>query len=94
MWPAFIRDRAIGPTLEYTEVLVSINAESPARHAELTERCENYLRARCATGEVPKKETLSEEANEHFQFKIPVRVFDSAYKAVFDKRRGRPRIEK
>jgi hypothetical protein len=49
-------------TLQYTEVLVSINAESPARHAELTERCESYLRARCAAGEVPKKETLSEEA--------------------------------
>jgi hypothetical protein len=94
LWPAFIGDRAIGPTLQYTEVLVSINAESPAPHAELTERCESYLRARCAAGEVPKKETLREEANEHFGFKVPVRVFASAYKAVFDKRRGRPRIEK
>jgi hypothetical protein len=94
LWPAFIRDRAIGPTLQYTDVLVSINSESPDRHAELTERCESYLRQRCATGRVPKKETLSDEANEHFQFKIPVRVFTSAYKAVFDKRRGRPRIER
>jgi hypothetical protein len=94
LWPAFIGDRAIGPTLQYMDVLVSINSESGDRHAELTERCESYLRQRRATGRVPKKETLSEEANEHFQFKIPVRVFASAYKAVFDKRRGRPRIER
>jgi hypothetical protein len=31
LWPAYIRDRAIGPTLEYTEVLVSIYAENDSR---------------------------------------------------------------
>jgi hypothetical protein len=90
LWPAYISDRAIGPDLEYTEVVVSINAEPRAQIAELSERCENYLRTRRATGEIPKKELLRIQANEHFQVKIPVRAFNNAYKAVFSRTRGRP----
>jgi hypothetical protein len=90
LWAAYVRDRAIGPELEYTEVLLSINSEYQSTIAELTERCEGYLRAQFAMGEVPKKEELRARANEHFQVKIPVRAFNKAYKTVFFRTRGRP----
>ncbi len=90
LWPAYASDRAIGPDSEYSNVVLSADTKSLSRNAELTERCESYLRSQYAAGDIAKKEILRKQTDDHFQIKIPVRVFNRSYKNVFSRTRGRP----
>jgi hypothetical protein len=90
LWPAYASDRAIGPDIHYSDVMLSANAQPRSRSAELTERCEMYLRSQYASGEIPKKEIIRNQVDSHFGIKVPVRAFNKAYRNVFSRTRGRP----
>ncbi len=93
MWPDFANDCADGAMFGFTHVLVRRNDSRQALAAEMLDSCISFLLPRAAEGETRRK-TLEKEAHEHFGSALHTRVFSAAYKAVFNKPRGRPRNKK
>jgi hypothetical protein len=93
LWPDFAHNRAMGGAGRYDEIQVTWDQMREARHDELTELCTVFLRKRQGDGEDRRKILLQETA-EYLASPLPARVFTAAYKEVFNKRRGRPRMTK
>jgi hypothetical protein len=91
LWPHFVGNSAFGELFEFKDVLLVRNDDRKTRHAEMKERCIVFLRQRSAEGERRRK-TLEKEALDRFGDDLTTRVFTAAYKAVFKRPRGRPRI--
>ena len=64
-------------------------AERP-RASELLESVIDWMRARMVEGKSRRK-ILEHEAKTHFGDMLTDRIFDAAYKVVFNRSRGRPR---
>ena len=92
MWPEFTRDCAWGTIFAFNHVRLRRNDSREAIAAEMLERCTAWLRSRAADG-VDRRKILEKEAVAHFGSDLPTRVFSAAYKEVFKKPRGRPRIK-
>jgi hypothetical protein len=58
--------------------------------AKLLDDCINFLQPFAAVNEPLKKEVLRKMAVEHLRQKVPVRIFNEAYRQVFKRDRGRP----
>jgi hypothetical protein len=91
LWPNFVGNWAMSTTGSYDDIQLSWHPKD--RKVELRERCELLLLKRKEEGESRRK-VLFQEAAEHLGEPLPIRIFDAAYKAVFGKRRGRPRLSK
>jgi hypothetical protein len=90
LWPRFATDRLSGLNFEFTHVRVMEAAERSSASERLLECVINWLRARMVEGESRRK-ILEYEAKTHFGDMLTDRIFDAAYKAVFNRSRGRPR---
>jgi hypothetical protein len=90
LWPWFATDRLCGLNLEFTHVRVMEAAERPGASELLLKSVIDWLRARMVEGECHRK-ILEHEAKMHFGDILTNRIFDAAYKAVFNRSRGRPR---
>jgi hypothetical protein len=89
LWPNFVGNWAMSTTGSYDAIQLSWHPID--KKAELRERCELMLLKRKKQGESRRK-LLFQEAAEHFGEPVPVRVFGTAYKKIFEKQRGRPRL--
>ncbi len=90
LWPWFATDRLCGLNLEFTHVRVMEAAERP-RASELLESVIDWMRARMVEGKSRRK-ILEHEAKTHFGDMLTDRIFDAAYKLVFNRSRGRPAL--
>jgi hypothetical protein len=105
LWPDFIHDKATSDILEFTGVWISEPATAPATPSlslsepaaapatpslSLMQRCLEWMRQRAQGGESRKK-VLKGEAMKLFGDDLTTRTFDSVYKEIFSKPRGRPR---
>jgi hypothetical protein len=88
LWPDFSKNRTRFGSMAFEYVRVSKTV--PLLASDIIESCSLWLRQRPDAGESPKK-VLIEEAREQFGNVLTTRDFDSAYKSVFNRRRGRPR---
>jgi len=89
LWPMFATDRLCGLHHEFTQVRV-VEAAKCANATQLfLERVEDWLKARMVEGESSRK-ILFHKAKTHFGEMLTNRLFDVAYKAVFNRSRGRP----
>jgi hypothetical protein len=91
LWPNFAGNWAMSTTGSYDDIQLSWHPKDTK--VELRERCELLLLTRKEQGESRRK-VLVQEAAEHLGEPLPTRIFDAAYKKVFGKRRGRPRLAK
>src|ERR1700722_3718398 len=91
LWPNFVGNWAMSTTGSYDDIQLIWHPKD--RKAELRERCELLLLKRKREGESRRK-VLLQEAAKHLGEPLPTRIFDAAYKTVFGKRRGRPRLVK
>jgi hypothetical protein len=91
LWPNFAGNWAMSTRGSYDDVQLSLRPLDET--AELQERCELFLLKRKCEGEALRK-VLIEDTTEHFGEPVPVRIFNAAYRKVFEKRRGRPRTKK
>jgi hypothetical protein len=89
LWPNFIDSRADGD-LTFTAVRIR-QPTDPPQVDDLLTQCIEWLRKRRKEGGGLKK-GLRAEALKHFGAALKTRIFDQAYKVVFAKARGRPRI--
>jgi len=87
LWPNFVGNWAMSTTGRYDEIQLTWHPKD--RKVELRERCELLLVKRKGEGESRRK-VLIQEAAEYLGG--PARIFDAAYKKVFGKPRGRPRL--
>jgi hypothetical protein len=90
IWPDFVEGKIRGELFEFTDVRLVTNNNRKARTAELVNRISEFLQKRKLEG-VSERKILKQEALEHFDSNFKTRAFDAAYKATFNKRRGRPR---
>jgi hypothetical protein len=104
LWPDFIHDKATSDALEFTVVRISEPAAAPATppinlsepaappatpSPGIMQRCLDWMRQRAQEGESGKK-VLQRDAKKLFGDDLTTRTFDSAYKEIFSKPRGRP----
>jgi hypothetical protein len=104
LWPDFMHDKATSDALEFTGVRISEPAAAPATPSlslselaaapatpslSLMQRCLEWMRQRAQEGE-DRKKVLQGEAIKLFGDDLTTRTFDSAYKEIFSKPRGRP----
>jgi len=92
VWPNFLEQTFAGPLFGYSQVTLEANNTRTAVNRRLLNSCCNWLRERKLSGKVRKKEDLRALAKDHFGQTIPARVFNQAYAQVYDRERGRPRI--
>jgi hypothetical protein len=88
--PDFVNDKAKGGTLEFTRVRLSEPTDHPTQAAALLDRCIQWLEQRKHEGEGRRK-VLQGEALTVLGQDLTTRMFDTAYRAVFSRSRGRPR---
>ncbi|SRR5258708_11874369 len=93
LWPNFANNWAMGTVGRYDEIQVSWCDNPNANKAELQERLELFLSKRKREGQSRKK-ILIDEAAEFFGGHLPDRIFAAAYKKIFNRTRGRPRLGK
>jgi hypothetical protein len=91
LWPNFVGNWAMSTTGSYDDIQLLWHPKD--RKVELLERCELLLLKRKKEGESRRK-ILLQEATEHLGEPLPTRIFNAAYKKVFRKRPGRPRLIK
>jgi hypothetical protein len=104
LWPDFINDKAASDTMVFTGVRVSepaaaadapspslsdASAASTKPSLSVMQRCLDWMRQRAQEGESRKK-VLQKEGKELLGNELTTRIFDSAYKEIFSKPRGRP----
>jgi hypothetical protein len=90
LWPDLVNDMTKGGNLEFTKVRVFEPTDRPTQAAALLDRCIEWMQRRSHEGEGVRK-VLQREAIDQFGGDLTSRTFDTAYKAVFSKSRGRPR---
>jgi len=90
LWPDFVNDKAKGVTLEFTRVRLSEPTDHLTEAGALLDRCIKWMEQRSHEGESRRK-VLQGEALAVFGQDLTTRVFDTGYKAVFSRPRGRPR---
>jgi hypothetical protein len=93
LWPNFVGNWAMSTLGRYDEIYLSWKDDPKILNIELQERCELFLLKRQREGESRKK-ILIREAAGHFGGHLPDRIFSAAYKNIFNKTRGRPRLGK
>jgi hypothetical protein len=93
LWPNFAGNWAMSTSGRYDEIYLSWKDDPKTLKTELQERCELFLLKRQREGESRKK-ILIIEAAEHFGGHLPDRIFSAAYKNIFNRTRGRPRLRK
>jgi hypothetical protein len=76
--------------LEFSSLQVIEAEKLSTPHERMHSRCVSWLQARRVAGERSKKQ-LKHEALKHFGPALTDRMFEVAYKIVFDSPRGRPR---
>ena len=91
LWPMFATDALRGINIEFVQVRVVQAGMLDNPTLQLLEAVEDWLKARMIDGESSRK-VLSHEAKTYFGEKLTSRIFDVAYKGVFDRARGRPLI--
>jgi hypothetical protein len=91
LWPNFAGNWAMSTKGSYDDVQLSLRPLDET--SELQERCEFFLLKRKREGESLRK-VLIEDTTEHFGGPVPVRIFNAAYRKIFERRRGRPRTKK
>jgi hypothetical protein len=89
LWPNFVGNWAMSTTGSYDDIQLLWHPKD--KKVELRERCELFLLTRKKEGESRRK-ILIQEGAEHLGEALPIRIFDAAYKKVFGKLRGRPRL--
>jgi hypothetical protein len=90
LWPYFAEESAWGQMGAYSQVKLRSNSDKRVLRVRLLENCLKWLRDDTTGDGLTKKEALRSLADEHFHQKIPVRVFNEAYRRAFDRQRGRP----
>jgi hypothetical protein len=93
LWPNFAGNFAVSTEEGYGDVQVSWCDDPNANKAELQERLELFLSKRQRDGQSRRK-ILINEAAEFFGGHLPDRIFAAAYKKIFNRKRGRPRLGK
>jgi hypothetical protein len=93
MWPHFINEQTTDGQLEFTVVRVSDVVPTTTSAIDLLQRCIEWMQQRRDGGESRRK-VLEKEALKHFGTAIKIRTFAEAYRVVFNKPRGRPRLTK
>ena len=89
LWPNFAADKAEGKELTFAKVRVSKPASRRTSSIRFLEECIAWLQQRQLEGESCRK-VLEAEASNRFGSVLKTRDFAAAYKAVFEKPRGRP----
>jgi hypothetical protein len=87
----FAEDQAFAGKLKFTHIRV-IRRDDRPESAKLLDEFVSWLRERQTQGESRRK-VLEREAAKRFEPALTTRIFAAAYKAVFNKKRGRPRKE-
>jgi hypothetical protein len=100
LWPDFANNMAMAQLKlddplcgRYDDIRLTSNESASRARAVILEDCTSFLRQRRADGEETKG-VLEREAAVRFGMPVPVRVFNEAFKAAFQKGRGRPRKQK
>jgi hypothetical protein len=93
LWPMFATDALRGINIEFMQVRVVEAAKCDNATQQLLEAVDDWLRARMVDGESSRKALLP-KAKMQFGEKLTFRIFDVAYKGVFDRSRGRPSISR
>jgi hypothetical protein len=88
----FAEDETVGGKRKFTHVQVFRRDDRPESE-KVSDRCVSWLRELKSRGDVNSKKVLEGEAFKRFGSDLTTRLFDRAYKAVFNKKRGRPRKE-
>ena len=89
IWPMFATDTAVGPNSEYTEIKI-YEAPSETIREKLTSDCIRWLKGQRIAGVKLKKASLHLDARREFGDELTDAIFDAAYLASFERRRGRP----
>jgi len=89
LYPRFATERLVGRDLEYTGILVVEADEMDGPAAEFQQRLTDWMKARRAD-RMSSKKILEHAAKMHFGERLTQRAFDTAYKTVFNRRRGHP----
>lgn len=80
----------MGGGFAFQAVRLLVSPGPPADHARL-ELCKNWLLSRrMAQGDEPKK-VLLQAARSDLRTELTTRLFDEAYRMVYERSRGRPR---
>ena len=90
LWPKFATNTATGPNSEYADITIR-EASSPTLREKLGSDCTAWLKQHRAAGTRRKKTWLYHEARLEFGDNLTQSIFDAAYLAAFERRRGRPR---
>jgi hypothetical protein len=90
LWLEFDNGAAMGPLIGYSDVELEVVSRPDLQSAELVDRCTQWLRESDAAGETRRK-VLESKAYDKFGSELTTRMFSAAYKAVHNRRRGRPR---
>jgi hypothetical protein len=97
LWPDFANNFAMAQLdlkdplcHRYDEVRLTSDDASLVR-AVILQDCISFLKQRRAAG-VEQRKVLISEIKGFFGQPIPIRIFNEAYTAVFNKRRGHPRL--
>ena len=90
LWPMFATNTAVGPNSEYTEIKI-YEAPSETIREKLTSDCITWLKGQRIAGVELKKMSLYHDARREFGASLTDAIFDAAYLAAFERRRGRPR---
>lgn len=89
LFPMFTTDRIVGRTRQFTNITI-YEGDRTQFECQLNE-CVAWLKRRRFEREDSKK-LWHREAVKYFGPELTVRMFETSYKAVFDRRRGRPRV--
>jgi hypothetical protein len=87
-WPDFPGNRTRHGSLEFTSVSVSRPTEQLAD--DVLRNCDEWMQRQAQAGNSLKKALLA-QAQVQFGPALTTRIFDAAYKRVFNRGRGRPR---
>lgn len=90
LWPKFATNTATGPNAEYTAITIC-EASSATLREKLGSDCTAWLKQQRAAGTSRKKTSLYHEARLEFGDNLTQSIFDAAYLAAFERRRGRPK---
>ncbi len=90
LWPKFATNTASGPNAEYSAITIS-EANSATFREKLGSDCIAWLKQQRAAGTKLKKASLYHDARLQFGASLTDSIFDAAYLAAFERRRGRPK---
>jgi hypothetical protein len=91
LWPMFATNTATGPDQVFDDIKVFQAEHRNTSHETLSSECIAWLKEQRTAGLGEKKTTLYEDARRRLGNRLTNAIFDSAYLAVFARRRGRPK---